>query len=71
MSETKPQCKRRNAASFAQQGQLGEAREVRATLDKAVAAVKTDQAVALEMFNKGEGASRTVMTQGGHHPNLP
>ena len=41
--------------AFAQQGQLGSAQEARAMLDKAVAAVKADQAVALAMFNKGEG----------------
>ena len=41
--------------AFAQQGQLGTAQEARAMLDKAVAAVKADQAVALAMFNKGEG----------------
>ena len=40
---------------FAQQGQLGTPQEARAMLDKAVAAVKADQAVALAMFNKGEG----------------
>ena len=42
-----------SAAAFAQQG--GTAQEARAMLDKAVAAVKADQAVALGMFNKGEG----------------
>lgn len=42
-----------SAAAFAQQG--GTAEEARAMLDKAVAAVKADQAVALAMFNKGEG----------------
>ena len=42
-------------AVFAQQGQTGTAQEARAMLDKAVAAVKADQAVALAMFNKGEG----------------
>jgi mannose/fructose/N-acetylgalactosamine-specific phosphotransferase system component IID len=41
--------------AFAQQGQLGTAQEARAMLDKATAAVKADQAVALGMFNKGEG----------------
>ena len=41
--------------AFAQQGQTGTAQEARAMLDKAVAAVKADQAVALAMFNKGEG----------------
>jgi hypothetical protein len=40
---------------FAQQGPLGTAQEAKAMLDKAVAAVKADQAVALAMFNKGEG----------------
>ena len=40
---------------FAQQGQTGTAQEARAMLEKAVAAVKADQAVALAMFNKGEG----------------
>ena len=42
-----------SAAAFAQQG--GTADEARAMLDKAVAAVKADQAVALAMFLKGEG----------------
>jgi hypothetical protein len=40
--------------SFAQ-GQSGTAEEAKAMLTKAVAAVKADQAVALAMFNKGEG----------------
>ena len=40
-------------AAFAQQG--GTAQEARAMLDKAVAAVKADQAVALATFLKGEG----------------
>src|SRR5580692_3476998 len=44
-----------SGTTFAQQGQLGTAQEARAMLDKAVAAVKADQAVALGMFNKGEG----------------
>ena len=43
---------------FAQQGQLGTPQEARVMLDKAVAAVKADQAVALAMFNKGEGGFR-------------
>jgi hypothetical protein len=43
---------------FAQQGQLGTTQEAKAMLDKAVAAVKVDQAVALAMFNKGEGGFR-------------
>jgi hypothetical protein len=42
-----------SAAAFAQQG--GTPQEARAMLDKAVAAVKSDQAVALAMFIKGEG----------------
>jgi hypothetical protein len=42
-----------SAAAFAQQG--GTAQEARAMLDKAVAAVKADEAVALAMFTKGEG----------------
>ena len=42
-----------STATFAQQG--GTAQEARAMLDKAVAAVKADQAVALAMFLKGEG----------------
>ena len=42
-------------AVFAQQGQTGTAPEARAMLEKAVAAVKADQAVALAMFIKGEG----------------
>ena len=44
-----------STAAFAQQGQLGSAQEARAMLDKAVAAVKSDQALALGMFNRGEG----------------
>jgi hypothetical protein len=40
---------------FARKWQLGTAQETRAMLDKAVVAVKADQAVALGMFNKGEG----------------
>jgi signal transduction histidine kinase len=43
---------------FAQQGPVGTAQEARAMLDKAVAAVKADEAVALAMFNKGEGGFR-------------
>jgi len=42
-----------SAAAFAQTG--GTPQEARAMLDKAVAAVKADQAVALAMFLKGEG----------------
>ena len=44
------------AATFAQQG--GTAQEAQAMLDKAVAAVKADQPVALAMFLKGEGGFR-------------
>src|SRR5215475_15992691 len=42
-----------STAAFAQQGSSPQ--EARAMLDKAVAAVKADQAVALAMFIKGEG----------------
>jgi len=42
-----------SGAAFAQQG--GTEQEARAMLDKAIAAVKADQAVALAMFLKGEG----------------
>ena len=42
-----------SAAALAQQG--GTAQEARAMLDKAVAAVKADQLVALATFLKGEG----------------
>jgi len=42
-----------SAAAFAQQG--GTAQEARAMLDKAIAAVKADEAVAIAMFIKGEG----------------
>ena len=42
-------------ASLARSADYGTAEEARATLDKAVAAVKADKAKALDMFNKGEG----------------
>jgi hypothetical protein len=42
-----------SAAAFAQTG--GTPQEARAMLDKAITAVKADQAVALAMFLKGEG----------------
>ena len=42
-----------STAAFAQQGSSPQ--EARAMLDKAVAAVKADQAVAIAMFLKGEG----------------
>jgi hypothetical protein len=45
-----------STAAFAQQG--GTAQEAKAMLDKAIAAVKADQAVALAMFLKGEGGFR-------------
>jgi Single Cache domain 2 len=45
-------------STLAQQGQSGTAQEARAMLDKAVAAVKADRDIALEMFNKGEGGFR-------------
>ena len=41
--------------ALAQSADYGTAEEARATLDKAVAAVKADKAKALDMFNKGEG----------------
>jgi hypothetical protein len=44
-------------AAFAQQTR-GTAEEARAMLIKAIAAVKADEAKALEMFNKGEGGFR-------------
>jgi hypothetical protein len=45
-----------SAAAFAQQG--GTAEEARAMLNKAVAAVKADQLVAVATFLKGEGGFR-------------
>jgi hypothetical protein len=47
-----------SAAALARQGQIGTPQVARAMLDKAAAAVKADQAVALAMFNKGEGGFR-------------
>jgi signal transduction histidine kinase len=47
-----------SATTLAQQGQFGTAQEARSMLDKAVSALKADQAVALAMFNKGEGGFR-------------
>jgi hypothetical protein len=45
-----------SSTAFAQQrGQFGNASEARAMLVRAVAAVKTDKAKALDMFNNGEG----------------
>jgi len=43
-----------STTAFAQQGQFGTAREARAMLDKAVAAVKTNKNAALVMFNNGD-----------------
>lgn len=43
-----------SATAFAQQAPLGTPQEARAMLEKAVAAVKADQGVALAKFNKGE-----------------
>jgi hypothetical protein len=45
----------RSPTVSAQQGPLGTPQEARTMLEKAVAAVKADQAVALAAFNKGEG----------------
>ena len=42
-----------STVAFAQQG--GSPQEARAMLDKAIAAIKADQAVALATFLKGEG----------------
>jgi Single Cache domain 2 len=47
-----------SATTLAQQGQFGTAQEAKSMLDKAVSALKADQAVALAMFNKGEGGFR-------------
>jgi hypothetical protein len=47
-----------SATAFAQQSG-GTADEARAMLMKAVAAVKADEAKALDMFNKGEGGFRS------------
>ena len=47
-----------STTAFAQ----GTAAEARAMLDKAVAAVKSDEAVALAMFIKGEAASRIAIS---------
>jgi len=43
-----------STVAFAQQDQFGTAQQARAMLDRAVAAVKADKAVALAKFNKGE-----------------
>ena len=48
-----------STAAFAQQG--GSPQEARAMLDKAIAALKADQAVAIAMFIKGEGGSWTAI----------
>jgi signal transduction histidine kinase len=44
-----------STAAFAQTAEYGTAEEARAMLEKAVAAVKSDKAKALDLFNKGEG----------------
>jgi hypothetical protein len=44
-----------SCAAVAQQGPFGTAQEARALLDRAVTAVTADRAVALAMFNNGEG----------------
>jgi hypothetical protein len=44
-----------SCAAVAQQGPFGTAQEARALLDKAVTAVTADRAMALAMFNNGEG----------------
>ena len=44
-----------STAAIAQQAQFGTAAEAKAMLERAVAAVKADKAVALALFNKGEG----------------
>jgi hypothetical protein len=44
-----------SSTTFGQQQSGGTAEEAKAMLVKAVAAVKTDKAKALDMFNKGEG----------------
>jgi hypothetical protein len=44
-----------STAAIAQQAPFGTAAEAKAMLERAVAAVKSDKAKALEMFNKGEG----------------
>lgn len=41
--------------AFAQKAEIGNAAEAKAMLEKAVAAVKSDKAKALDAFNKGEG----------------
>ena len=43
------------AAETSRAGQFGTPEEAKALLEKAVAAVKQDEAKALDMFNKGEG----------------
>ncbi len=44
-----------SAGSYAQQANFGTAAEAKAMLERAVAAVKADNAKALATFNKGEG----------------
>lgn len=47
-----------SGAATAQQQQLGTPERAKDMLSKAVAAVKADELVALEMFNKGDGGFR-------------
>jgi hypothetical protein len=47
-----------STVALAQQERFGTAQQARAMLDRAVAAVKADKAVALAKFNKGEGDFR-------------
>ena len=46
----------------AAQAQFGSEKDARAMLDRAVAALKENKEKALEMFNKGEGGSRTAIS---------
>jgi hypothetical protein len=52
-------------AGSVQAAQYGTGEEAKAMLERAVAAVKEDKAKALDMFNKGEAASRTVIYMSG------
>ena len=58
-----------SAATFAQQGQFGTPQEARAMLDKAVAAVKADQPVALAMFLGTATFIRSVSEAGTGRPS--
>jgi CHASE1-domain containing sensor protein len=50
-----------STVAFAQTAQYGTAEEARVMLEKAVAAVKADKTKALDIFNRGEGVSRTAI----------